>query len=71
MIARPRARLKQRKLLKDVLHHPHRHGFPELQGPGSNVAFWAHVGGFLVGATIAIAMYNYLPQKEQSPRQRI
>ena len=42
-----------------------------LKHPGSNVAFWAHVGGFLAGVIIAIAMYNYLPQRERSPRQRI
>ena len=42
-----------------------------LRHPGSNVAFWAHVGGFLVGVIIAIAMYNYLPQREPSRRQRI
>jgi membrane associated rhomboid family serine protease len=42
-----------------------------LKHPRSNVAFWAHVGGFLVGVIIAIAMYNYLPQREWSPKQRI
>jgi rhomboid family protein len=42
-----------------------------LKHPGSNVAFWAHVGGFLAGVIIAIAMYNYPPQRERSPRQRI
>jgi membrane associated rhomboid family serine protease len=42
-----------------------------LKQHGSNVAFWAHVGGFLAGVIIAIAMYNYLPQRERSARQRI
>ena len=28
---------------------------------GSNVAFWAHVGGFLAGALLGIAVHAYLP----------
>jgi membrane associated rhomboid family serine protease len=41
-----------------------------LKPHGANVAFWAHVGGFLTGVIIAIAVYNYVSQKECSPRQR-
>ena len=42
-----------------------------LKSHGSNVAFWAHVGGFVGGVIMAIAVYNYMPRKECSPRQRI
>src|SRR5713226_1024556 len=38
-----------------------------LKPHGSNVAFWAHVGGFLAGVIIAIGVYNYIPRKESSP----
>ena len=31
-----------------------------LKPHGANVAFWAHVGGFLMGATTAIALYKYV-----------
>ena len=32
--------------------------------PGSStIAFWAHVGGFLMGATMALAIYNYIPKE--------
>jgi len=31
-----------------------------LKQHGSNVAFWAHVGGFLAGAVIAVAVYKYI-----------
>lgn len=30
-----------------------------LKSHDANVAFWAHVGGFLAGAVISIAVYNY------------
>lgn len=30
-----------------------------LKQHGSAVAFWAHVGGFLAGVVIAVAVYNY------------
>jgi len=33
-----------------------------LKPHGANVAFWAHVGGFLVGAVMAIAVYHYIPK---------
>jgi rhomboid family protein len=31
-----------------------------LKQHGSNVAFWAHVGGFLAGVIMAIAVYHYI-----------
>jgi membrane associated rhomboid family serine protease len=31
-----------------------------LKPHGANVAFWAHVGGFLAGAVMAIAVYHYI-----------
>ncbi len=31
-----------------------------LKPHGANVAFWAHVGGFLAGAVIAVAVYKYI-----------
>ncbi|HUK40061.1 MAG TPA: rhomboid family intramembrane serine protease [Candidatus Acidoferrales bacterium] len=42
-----------------------------LKPHGSNVAFWAHVGGFVGGMIMAIAVYNYMPRKNCSPRQPI
>ncbi len=33
-----------------------------LKHHGSNIAFWAHVGGFLAGALMSIAVYNYIPR---------
>jgi rhomboid family protein len=33
-----------------------------LKPHGANVAFWAHVGGFLAGAVMAIAVYYYIPK---------
>ena len=33
-----------------------------LKPHGANVAFWAHVGGFLDGAVMAIAVYHYIPK---------
>ena len=38
-----------------------------LKQQGSNVAFWAHVGGFLAGAIISIAVYNYIPKARPYP----
>lgn len=35
-----------------------------LKPHGSNVAFWAHVGGFLAGMTMSIAAYRYILGKE-------
>jgi len=31
-----------------------------LKQHGSNVAFWAHVGGFLAGGVLSIAVYEYI-----------
>ena len=36
--------------------------FLGLKAHGANVAFWAHVGGFLAGAVMAIAVYHYIPK---------
>jgi membrane associated rhomboid family serine protease len=33
-----------------------------LKQHGSNVAFWAHVGGFAAGAVVAGSIYNYIPR---------
>jgi membrane associated rhomboid family serine protease len=33
-----------------------------LKQHGSNVAFWAHVGGFVAGAIIAFAVHVYIPR---------
>jgi membrane associated rhomboid family serine protease len=33
-----------------------------LKQHGSNVAFWAHVGGFLAGTIISGTVYNYTPR---------
>jgi membrane associated rhomboid family serine protease len=30
----------------------------------SNIAFWAHVGGFVIGILFAVAIYRYIPQKK-------
>lgn len=38
-----------------------------LKQHGSNVAFWAHVGGFLAGALISVAVYNYIPRNRPYP----
>jgi membrane associated rhomboid family serine protease len=35
-----------------------------LKQHGSNVAFWAHVGGFLTGVIIAIAVYEYTSREK-------
>lgn len=29
----------------------------------STIAFWAHIGGFLIGGTMALAVYKYLPKE--------
>ncbi len=31
-----------------------------LKQHGSNVAFWAHVGGFVAGAIMSVSVYNYI-----------
>jgi membrane associated rhomboid family serine protease len=33
-----------------------------LKSQASNVAFWAHVGGFLAGAIMTVAVYQYIPK---------
>src|SRR5262245_60812683 len=33
-----------------------------LKPHGVNVAFWAHVGGFLTGGAFSIAVYEYIPK---------
>ena len=33
-----------------------------LKPHGANVAFWAHVGGFLAGVTFSIAIHEYIPR---------
>lgn len=35
-----------------------------LKQHGSNVAFCAHVGGFLAGALAAVSIYSYMPKEE-------
>jgi membrane associated rhomboid family serine protease len=32
-----------------------------LKPQASNVAFWAHVGGFTIGLLLAVAIYRYIP----------
>jgi membrane associated rhomboid family serine protease len=39
-----------------------------LKQHGSNVAFWAHVGGFLAGAVVAVSLFSYIP-KDFSPHR--
>ena len=34
-----------------------------LKPRGANVAFWAHVGGFLAGALTAVPIYSYISKK--------
>lgn len=38
-----------------------------LKQHGSNVAFWAHVGGFVAGAIIAVAVRHYVPRNARNP----
>jgi membrane associated rhomboid family serine protease len=35
-----------------------------LKSHGPNVAYWAHVGGFVAGATMGIAVSRYFPRQE-------
>ena len=37
-----------------------------LKPHGANVAFWAHVGGFVAGAVVAVSLFRYIP-KDFSP----
>jgi len=39
-----------------------------LKPHGSNVAFWAHVGGFLAGAIIAVVVYPTFPKTDPPDR---
>jgi membrane associated rhomboid family serine protease len=41
-----------------------------LKPQASNVAFWAHIGGFLVGTMMSIVVYRYIPANEvlKNPR---
>jgi membrane associated rhomboid family serine protease len=39
-----------------------------LKQHGSNVAFWAHVGGFVAGAVVAVSLFRYIP-KDFSPHR--
>jgi membrane associated rhomboid family serine protease len=41
-----------------------------LKPQASNVAFWAHVGGFLAGAVMAIAVYHYISDIHCPPKLR-
>lgn len=34
-----------------------------LKPHGANVAFWAHVGGFVAGVTFSIAIHEYIPSR--------
>ncbi len=40
-----------------------------LKPHASNVAFWAHIGGFLAGAVMTVAVYKYIPREDLSPRR--
>jgi len=39
-----------------------------LKSHGPNVAYWAHVGGFVAGATMGIAVSRYFPRQEAVKR---
>ena len=39
-----------------------------LKPQTSNVAFWAHVGGFLAGAVVAIAVHHYISDVHYPPK---
>ena len=39
-----------------------------LKSHGPNVAYWAHVGGFVAGATMGIAVSRYFPRQETVKR---
>jgi membrane associated rhomboid family serine protease len=34
-----------------------------LKTRSSNIAFWAHVGGFVIGTLFAVAIYRYIPKR--------
>ena len=40
-----------------------------LKPHGANVAFWAHVGGFLPGTVISVAVYKYIPKAHPSRKK--
>jgi rhomboid family protein len=37
-----------------------------LKPHGANVAFWAHVGGFVAGAVVAVSVWRYIPKNYSS-----
>ena len=41
-----------------------------LKGQASNVAFWAHVGGFLAGSLMAMAVHHYISDVQYPPKLR-
>ncbi|MDP3986937.1 MAG: rhomboid family intramembrane serine protease [Nanoarchaeota archaeon] len=41
-----------------------------LKPEHSGVAFWAHIGGFLMGATMAIVVYKYIPKDRFQTTQK-
>jgi membrane associated rhomboid family serine protease len=40
-----------------------------LKPQASNLAFWAHVGGFVAGAVISVAVYKYIPKAHPSRKK--
>src|SRR5215510_5084105 len=38
-----------------------------LKPHGTSVAFWAHVGGFLGGPIVSVALYKYIPRDRSYP----
>jgi membrane associated rhomboid family serine protease len=40
-----------------------------LKQHASNLAFWAHVGGFVAGAVISVAVYKYIPKAHPSRKK--
>jgi membrane associated rhomboid family serine protease len=40
-----------------------------LKQQASNLAFWAHVGGFVAGAVISVTVYKYIPKAHPSRKK--
>jgi membrane associated rhomboid family serine protease len=40
-----------------------------LKTRSSNIAFWAHVGGFVMGILLAVAVYRYIPKRSSDREQ--
>jgi membrane associated rhomboid family serine protease len=40
-----------------------------LKTRSSNIAFWAHVGGFVMGILFAVAVYRYIPKRSSDREQ--